>query len=57
MFAPWSLVVLLIYAVGLVAAVVIPYWVIRLAVRHALVDTDDRRARTELRIAELDTNP
>jgi hypothetical protein len=39
-----SLVVLLLYAVG----VAILYWVIRLAVRHALMDADDRRARAVL---------
>jgi cytochrome c biogenesis protein CcdA len=38
------LVVLLVYAVGLA----ILYWVIRLAVRHAIKDADDRRARPHL---------
>jgi hypothetical protein len=36
------LLVLLGYAVG----VIILYWVIRLAVRHAIQDADERRSRT-----------
>lgn len=38
-FHPYYIVVLLIYAVGLA----IVYWLIRLAVRHAIADADKRR--------------
>jgi hypothetical protein len=43
-FLFWVLTTVLLYGAGLFAV----YWVLRLAIRHALEDADIRRARTIL---------